>query len=161
MAISERQLLDALSGTPFVDSTELAGILGEPHATVHRSLASLLAERIVGRVSHGTTLLPSSQRYHLTAQGIGETAWELGSFHDQTPDHLPPEPLPAEPDEFWVPANAEQGDAPGVALIPAVSAALPKRLGSFPFWRGQESFITALEEIYRKASPAGWDVIPR
>ena len=64
MAISERQLLDALSRTPFVDSTELALILGEPHATVHRALADLLAEGIVGRVSHGTAHLPSSQRYH-------------------------------------------------------------------------------------------------
>ena len=78
MAISERQLLDALCRTPFVDSTELAGILGEPHATVHRALADLLAEGIVGRVSHGTAHLPSSQRYHLTAQGFGEAAWVLG-----------------------------------------------------------------------------------
>ena len=78
MAISERQLLDAISRTPFVDSTELAGILGEPHATVHRALADLLAEGIVGRASHGTTHLPSSQRYHLTAQGVGEAAWVLG-----------------------------------------------------------------------------------
>ena len=75
---SERQLLDALSRTPFVDSTELAGILGEPHATVHRILAKLLAEGIVGRVNHGTARLPSSQRYHLTAKGIGEAAWVLG-----------------------------------------------------------------------------------
>ena len=78
MALSERQLLDALSRTPFVDSTELAGILGEPHATVHRALADLLAEGIVGRVSHGTVHLPSSQRYHLTAKGVGEAAWTLG-----------------------------------------------------------------------------------
>ena len=77
MAISERQLLDALSRTPFVDSTELASILGEPHATVHRTLANLLAEGIVGRVSHGTAQLPSSQRYYLTANGIRETAWAL------------------------------------------------------------------------------------
>ena len=66
MAISERQLLDALSRTPFVDSTELALILGAPHATVHRTLADLLAEGIIGRASHGTAHLPSSQRYHLT-----------------------------------------------------------------------------------------------
>ncbi len=78
MALSERQILDALSRTPFVDSTELALILGEPHATVHRVLAHLLAEGIVGRVSHGTVHLPSSQRYHLTANGIGEAAWVLG-----------------------------------------------------------------------------------
>ena len=78
MALSDRHLLDALSRTPFVDSTELALILGEPHATVHRTLAGLLADGIVGRVSHGTIHLPSSQRYHLTANGIGETARVLG-----------------------------------------------------------------------------------
>ena len=78
MAISERQMLDALSRTPFVDSTELAGTLGEPHTTVHRALAELLAEGIVGRVSHGTAHLTSSQRYHLTANGIRETAGFLG-----------------------------------------------------------------------------------
>ena len=78
MALSERQLLDTLSRTPFVDSTELAGILGEPHATVPRTLADLLADGIAGRVSHGTAHLPSSQRYHLTANGVGEAAWVLG-----------------------------------------------------------------------------------
>ena len=77
MAISERQLLDALSRTPFIDSAELARILGEAHATVHRALTGLLAEGIVGRVSHGTAHLPSSQRYHLTAKGVGEVAWVL------------------------------------------------------------------------------------
>ena len=71
-------MLDALSRTPFVDSTELALILGEPHATVHRTLTNLLADGIVGRVSHGTAHLPSSQRYHLTASGIGEAARVLG-----------------------------------------------------------------------------------
>ena len=78
VAITARQLLDALSLTPFVDSTELAGILGEPHTTIHRSLAGLLAEGIIGRMSHGTTHLPSSQRYHLTAKGIREAARVLG-----------------------------------------------------------------------------------
>ena len=78
MAISERQLLDALSRTPFVDSTELAGILGEPHATFHRTLTDLLAEGIIGRVSHGTAHLPSSRRYYLTANGIRQAARILG-----------------------------------------------------------------------------------
>ncbi len=70
-------MLDSLSRMPFMDSAELAGILGEPHATVHRGLAGLLADGIVGRVSHGTAHLPSSQRYYLTANGIGETAGVL------------------------------------------------------------------------------------
>ena len=78
MALSDRQLLDSLSRTPFVDSAELALILGEPHTTVHRVLTGLLAEGITGRVSHGTAHLPSSLRYHLTTQGIGEAAWTLG-----------------------------------------------------------------------------------
>ena len=50
MALSDRQLLDSLSRTPFVDSAELAGI------------------------AH----LPSSQRYYLTASGIREAARVLG-----------------------------------------------------------------------------------
>ena len=78
MPLSEQQLLDTLSRTPFVDSTELAGILGKPHATVHRALAGLLADGTVGRASHGTAHLPSSQRYYLTAKGIGEAAQVLG-----------------------------------------------------------------------------------
>ena len=67
MTVSELPLLDSLSRVPFIDSAELAGILGEPHATVHRALTGLLADGIVGRVSHGTAQLPSSQRYYLTA----------------------------------------------------------------------------------------------
>ena len=78
MMHSDRQLLDALSRTPFVDSAELALILGEPHATVHRALADLLADGIIRRVSHGTAHLPSIQRYHLTTSGIGEAARVLG-----------------------------------------------------------------------------------
>ena len=57
---------------------ELAGILGEPRATVHRTLTGLLAHGIVARVSHGTAHLPSSQKYHLTANGVGEAARLLG-----------------------------------------------------------------------------------
>ena len=63
---------------PFVDSTELALFLGEPHATVHRGLTALLADGIVGRVSHGSARLPSSQRYFLTTKGIHEAAGFLG-----------------------------------------------------------------------------------
>ena len=65
-----RQLLDALSRTPFVDSTDLALILGQPHATVYRVLTDLLANGIVGRVIHGTAHLPSSHCYYLTSKGI-------------------------------------------------------------------------------------------
>ena len=48
------------------------------HATVHRTLTDLLSQGIVGRVSHGTAHLASSQRYYPTAQGIREVAGFLG-----------------------------------------------------------------------------------
>ena len=78
MVLTDRRLLHSLSRMPFIDTAELASILGEPHATVHRALADMLAYGITGRVSHGTAHLPSSQRYYLTANGIGEAAWVLG-----------------------------------------------------------------------------------
>ena len=63
---------------PFVESADLAGILGQPHATVHRALSGLLDDGIAGLVSHGTAHLPSSRRFYLTAKGIGEAAGFLG-----------------------------------------------------------------------------------
>lgn len=76
------------------------------------------------------------------------------------PEPLPDEPLPAEPAAFW----GHIGKAPGAAEdlgevhIPSMMAALPRRLGSFPFWRGTEPFLPWSEEVYRRASPAGMDV---
>ncbi len=49
-------------------------------------------------------------------------------------------------------------DTAGEARVPLVAAALPKRLGSFPFWRGKEEFIAAMEAIYQQASAAGLQV---
>ena len=63
---------------PFVDTAELAGILGEPLATIHRALADLLTNGTIGRVSQGTAQLPSSRRYYLTALGIDEAPGTLG-----------------------------------------------------------------------------------
>ena len=78
MSVSDQELLHDLSRMPFVDTAELAMIAGEAHATVHRGLACLLAEGVLGRVSHGTAHLPSSRRYFLTANGISEAAGILG-----------------------------------------------------------------------------------
>ena len=65
------------------------------------------------------------------------------------------QPLPADPAEFWGGAGAGAPYAAGTAEVPAMVAALPKRLGSFPFWRGEEDFIPALAEVYGAASQAG------
>ncbi len=78
MTLSDQQILDSLGRMPFIDTGELAGVLGEPHATVHRALTGLLTTGIVGRVSHGTVHLPSSHRYYPTTKGIREAAEFLG-----------------------------------------------------------------------------------
>ena len=74
MAFSRERILDALARLPFIDAGELALILGEPLATVHRALSRLLKDGAVGRVSDGTANLPSSQRYYLTRKGIADAA---------------------------------------------------------------------------------------
>ena len=116
MATSDRQLLDLLSRTPFVDSTELALILGEPHTTVHRALGDLLADGITGRVSHGTAHLPSSHRYHLTTSGVGEAAWVLG--YDTPSDFVRAYPVSRE----WLTLLIRRMDA--VASVYRLAASL-------------------------------------
>ena len=116
MSLSGRQLLHSLSQLPFIDSAEMAGILGEPHATVHRRLAGLLSEGIVGKVSHGTAHLPSSQRYYLTARGIDEAAEVLG--FDTPPDLVRAYPMSRE----WLALLIRRMDA--VAAIYRLAAAM-------------------------------------
>ncbi|MGE0132513.1 MAG: SWIM zinc finger family protein [Blastocatellales bacterium] len=70
---------------------------------------------------------------------------------------LPPEPLQADAASFWSGGKLPD-DFFGEVRLPPVSAALPKRLGNFPFWRGSERFLDAIEPIYENASPRGLDV---
>jgi len=69
----------------------------------------------------------------------------------------PPEPMPADPEKFWG-LTATTDDLIGEVSMPPVAAALAQRLGNFPFWRAEENFLSAMEEIYCKASPVGMDV---
>lgn len=79
---------------------------------------------------------------------------------DPQPEKEPPppiEPLPLDVSAFW--GEKEVGeDLLGEVRIPPVSAALPRRLGNFPFWRSQEMFIEAMEQIYDLASRLGMDL---
>ena len=116
MALSDHQLLDALSRMPFVESTELALILGEPHATVHSYLTELLADGVVGKVTHGTVHLPSSGRYCLTNYGIRETADFLG--YDTPSDFVRAYPMSRE----WLTLLMRRMDA--VAAVYRLAAAM-------------------------------------
>ncbi|MFQ5894157.1 MAG: SWIM zinc finger family protein [Nitrospinota bacterium] len=67
---------------------------------------------------------------------------------------LPPEPLTLDVSGFWA-GGSLPDDLFGEVRVPPVPAALPKRLGNFPFWRGEERFLEAVELIYVQASPHG------
>lgn len=70
----------------------------------------------------------------------------------QEPEEAPsPEPLPSDPAAFW-----SGGEVPGGILGEirecGASPELLRRLAGFPFWRGGEPFLKAMEAIYRSAS---------
>jgi uncharacterized Zn finger protein len=69
----------------------------------------------------------------------------------------PGAPLAADISTFW---GGHKLPEPlfGEVHIPALSAALPKRLGNFPFWRGETKFLEAMEAIYPRAAACGLDL---
>lgn len=70
---------------------------------------------------------------------------------------LPPEPLMIDIPGFWGEGSFPD-DLFGEVQVPSTPAALVRRLGNFPFWRGAERFLEAIEPIYTNASPRGLDV---
>ncbi|MFH0925232.1 MAG: SWIM zinc finger family protein [bacterium] len=75
------------------------------------------------------------------------------SGQEQT-DILQEEPLPSDSSSFWE-GGSMSDNMYGDVHIPTVSAVLLKRLGHFPFWRGEKSFIEAFEPTYVEASQSG------
>jgi uncharacterized Zn finger protein len=72
----------------------------------------------------------------------------------QEPLHKDEDGLTSDISKFW---NGEpiSDDIFGEVRIPPIPAGLPKRLGSFPFWRGEEKFLDVMESIYERASTVG------
>jgi uncharacterized Zn finger protein len=66
----------------------------------------------------------------------------------------PVEPLPADPALFWTTGNLPD-DMFGEVRQPPMSAAWMRRLGKFPFWRGETHLLDALEPMYAAASARG------
>ena len=75
----------------------------------------------------------------------------------QEPLHKDEETLTSDISKFWngVPIS---DDIFGEVRIPPIPAPLPKRLGSFPFWRGEEKFLDVMESVYTKASTIGLQI---
>jgi uncharacterized Zn finger protein len=69
-----------------------------------------------------------------------------------------PEPLSPEVTQFWQGTELPAGWL-GEIQPPPIDAALAKRLGKFPFWRGNQKFLEALETIYTRATQLGQEVL--
>ncbi|MBN1944445.1 MAG: SWIM zinc finger family protein [Bradymonadales bacterium] len=67
-------------------------------------------------------------------------------------------PLPSDPALFWRELPLPAAPAQDIDY-PQVSAALLRRLGGFPFWRGNEDFLEALLPVYENAAEVGLDVV--
>lgn len=87
---------------------------------------------------------------------LGERA-DVAVAADEEEAALPPEPLTAKGATFWAGEALPEGLF-GAVRLPPVTAALPKRLGNFPFWRGEESLLDFVAPRYDQASRRGLEV---
>jgi uncharacterized Zn finger protein len=64
-------------------------------------------------------------------------------------------PLPADPAAFWTGGETPASEH---VRVPDAAAALVRRLGPFPFWRGPAPLVQVLEPLYARASTRALDV---
>lgn len=68
-----------------------------------------------------------------------------------TSGSTPNDPIPSEHAGYWKPGKLPS-DLMGELNLPEQNAVLARRLGPFPFWRGESDFWLTLERMYRTAS---------
>ena len=68
------------------------------------------------------------------------------------------EPINADVNVFWTGVAAPSDATVPVVEIPREPAPLVRRLGGFPFWRGETPLLESLREIYAAASQRGLEV---
>jgi uncharacterized Zn finger protein len=76
---------------------------------------------------------------------------ESGAPQSPEPEKLPPEPLPAAVDRFYG-GGALPEDLAGDVQNVQPGAAIARRLGKFPFWRGSSPLLDFLEVVYPAAA---------
>jgi len=89
--------------------------------------------------------------FKLRGMERGEFVALLGESPVQAEAATAPEPLPVSPAAFWA-AGQLPADVIGAAPLTPAGAALPRRLGKFPFWRGNQELMEFLEPVYVQAS---------
>lgn len=93
----------------------------------------------------------------MSREGFLELLGGAGGAAAVAPVALPPEPLPASPDAFWKPAADLPAPVPPADGV--TEAALPRRLGKLPFWRGSVNFLEFLDGVYMRASAHAMEVL--
>jgi uncharacterized Zn finger protein len=79
---------------------------------------------------------------------------------DLLPPSLPSEPLPSAASAFWE-AGPLPEDLTGEAPSSPAGAALPRRLGKFPFWRGTQALTPFLDGFYERAASHTAELLER
>jgi len=99
--------------------------------------------------------------FRLRGQERGELLRLLGQetatapvSEPELPTAGPVAPIPSDPGVFWTGAGLPE-DPFGEVSTPAAPAALLRRLGRFPFWRGREPLVESLVPVYEAASGLG------
>jgi uncharacterized Zn finger protein len=101
--------------------------------------------------------LVAEDRSFLEVPGV-QSGLDTRSENEVEASPFSPEPLPFDAETFWGKSSEnpeEEENSSFEVRIPPVPAMLPKRLGKFPFWRGEEDLLEVLEEVYKNTSPAG------
>jgi uncharacterized Zn finger protein len=91
----------------------------------------------------------------LAVYGDGIVAMKLTSDEPLPEDVKPeytPQPLSAVPSSFWGDSRFHAFGGQDSLPEPELSAAVPVRLGDFPFWQGDVPFMEVFETIYQNAS---------
>jgi uncharacterized Zn finger protein len=81
-------------------------------------------------------------------------ALETAQVSTETTAEEPAAPLPSGQVGFWG-GGSLPADIYGEAQPPPVSAAWLRRLGKFPFWRGEVPLLETLQPVYAKAAETG------
>lgn len=102
-------------------------------------------------------LLRRLERYHRSpheGDAVADEARPALTSAIPVCEPAPPPQAPLSPEAYWEGSAPFQPIALPPMTPPTMSAALPKRLGAFPLWRGEEAFLPRLETLYRQASQA-------
>jgi uncharacterized Zn finger protein len=139
-----------------IDREELIGMLGDapaPETGEVKAAASVKRTRSAKSAPAVEAVSPAADDSTAPA---AEASPAVAAGDSPAVAAAPAESLAIDADAFWgKPAEAAEAPDLGDAEIPRAIAALPRRLGKFPFWRGDEDFLTTLEGVYCEASAVG------